>query len=149
MSLKAQIQADLKLAMKSADKARVRILRMITAAIKQREVDERIELDEPQTLAVLEKMLKQRKDAAKQYKSAKRDDLAAVEEKEIAVITDFMPKALAQDEVIKLIKSAIADTNAISIKDMGKVMGVIKPKVQGRVDMGELSSKVRDLLTKE
>jgi len=147
MSLKDQIQTDLKNSMRAADKARVRVLRMITAAIKQREVDERIELDDNQTLAVLEKMLKQRKDAAKQYQAAERIDLAEVEQAEISVIADFMPEALSEAEVAELIKDAIAETGAQSIKDMGKVMGVIKPQVQGRADMGTVSSKVRELLT--
>ncbi len=147
MSLKTQIQTDVKDTMRAKDKFRLGVLRMLTAAIKQREVDERIELDDDQTLAVLEKMVKQRRDASKQYQDADRVDLSEVEEKELKVLAGFMPEPLGADKIAKLITNAISTTGATNMKDMGKVMGIIKPQVQGRVDMGQISQQIRQHLS--
>lgn len=143
MSLKEKIQDDVKNAMRGGEKDRVRILRMVTAAIKQKEVDERIDLDEAQVLAVLDKMLKQRRDSLSQYQEANREDLAKVEEEEIAIIATYMPQALSEAEVDTLISEAIDGMGATGMQDMGKVMGVIKPQAQGRADMGQISQKIK------
>lgn len=132
--------------MRAKDKERVKILRMITATVKQIEVDERIEVDEPRMLSILDKMVKQRRDAIAQFESAGRDDLSAVEIAEVAVIQEFMPEQLSDEEIEEMIKGAIAESGAESMKDMGKVMGIIKPKAQGRADMGQLSGKIKALL---
>lgn len=132
--------------MKGGLKERLGTLRMISAAIKQREVDERIELDDQQTLAVLDKMCKQRRESISQYDKAGRDDLSQVEKSELAIIQEFMPSALTEAEIDGLINSAIADTGASSIKDMGKVMGQLKPKMQGRADMSVVSARIRERL---
>ncbi len=142
-STKEQINTALKEAMKGGDKDRVKILRMVTAAIKQIEVDERIELDDSRTLAVLDKMVKQRRDAIQQFESAERDDLAAGEKTEIEVIQVFMPEQLSEAEIDALIDEAIAASGASSMKEMGKVMGPLKPKVQGRADMGAVSQRIK------
>jgi uncharacterized protein YqeY len=141
--LKARLQADMKAAMKSGDKARLGVIRLIHAAIKQREVDERSELDDTQVLAVLDKMLKQRRDSVAQYSEAGREDLAEKERFEIEICQDYMPAALSDDEIDALISSAIADTGAAGMQDMGKVMGVLKPKLQGRADMAAVSGAVK------
>ncbi|WP_462320773.1 GatB/YqeY domain-containing protein [Halochromatium sp.] len=141
--LKARLQADMKSAMKSGDKARLGVIRLINSAIRQREVDERIELDDTQVLAVLDKMLKQRRDSVSQYTEAGREDLAEKERFEIQVCQEYMPAALSEDELDALITAAIADTGASGMKDMGKVMGVLKPKIQGRADMGAVSTTVK------
>lgn len=141
--LKARLQAEMKAAMKSGDKARLGVIRLIHAAIKQREVDERTELDDPQVLAVLDKMLKQRRDSVTQYAQAGREDLADKERFEIQVCQEFMPAALSDDEVAALIASAIAETGASGMKDMGKVMGILKPQIQGRADVAAVSSAVK------
>ena len=141
--LKARINADVKEAMRSKDKERLGTLRLITAAIKQREVDERIELDDDQVLAVLEKMLKQRRDSIDQYTKAGRDELAAKEATEIEQIQLYMPEALSEDELAAIIETAIADSGASSMKEMGKVMGIIKPQIQGRADMGAVSATIK------
>ncbi len=141
--LKARLQADMKAAMKSGDKARLGVIRLIHAAIKQREVDERTELDDTQVLAVLDKMLKQRRDSVAQYSEAGREDLAEKERFEIQICQDYMPAALSDDEIDALIGSAIADTGAAGMQDMGKVMGVLKPKLQGRADMAAVSGAVK------
>ncbi len=146
MSLKARIQNDMKSAMKAGDKARLGVIRLILAAIKQREVDERIELDDEQVLAVLDKMVKQRRDSIAQYTEAGRDELAAAEQAEVAIIQDYLPEALSEDEITAIVEQAIAETGASSMRDMGKVMGKVKPQVQGRADMGQVSALVKQKL---
>ena len=141
--LKQQITDAMKAAMKGGDKARLGVIRLVLAAIKQREVDERIELDDTQVLAVLDKMVKQRRDSIKQYEDAGRDELAAVEAAEIVVIQDFMPAELPEDEILAIIDAAIAESGAESMRDMGKVMGIVKPQVQGRADVGKVSGLVK------
>ena len=142
-TLKDQLTADMKEAMRAKDKERLGTVRLILAAIKQREVDERIELDDAQVLAVLDKMVKQRRDSIKQYKDAGRDELAAVEEAEIAVIQAYLPAALSDEEIDTLIEEAISSSGASGMQDMGKVMGQLKPKLQGRADMGQVSGKIK------
>jgi hypothetical protein len=142
-ALKARITEDMKTAMRAKDKERLATIRLIQAGIKQKEVDERIELDDSQVLAVLEKMLKQRRDSIEQYTQGGRDDLAAKEQAEIDVIQEYMPEALSEDELQAIIDEAISSTGAETMKDMGKVMGIIKPRVQGRADMGALSGKIK------
>ncbi|HIJ22205.1 MAG: GatB/YqeY domain-containing protein [Gammaproteobacteria bacterium] len=146
MSTLEQINADIKDAMRAKDKERLKILRMVTATVKQIEVDERIEIEEPRMLAILDKMVKQRRDAMTQFGAAGRDDLAAIESAEIIVIQEYMPEQLSDSEIEEMIKAAIAETGAESMKDMGKIMGIIKPKAQGRADMGQLSGKIKALL---
>lgn len=141
--LKIRISDDMKAAMRAKEKERLGVIRLIMAAIKQREVDERIELDDAQVLAVLDKMLKQRRDSIDQYSSAGRDELAAKEQFEVELIQQYMPSALSEEELDALIKDAVAATGASSMKDMGKVMAELKPKVQGRADMGQISQKVK------
>ncbi len=145
-TLKDRIKEDMKASMKSGNKARLGIIRMILAAIKQIEVDERIELDEARTIAVLDKMLKQRRESIRQFRDAGREDLAEIEEAEITVIQDFLPQPLSEQEIEDMIASAIADTGAKSIKDMGKVMGTLKAKMQGRADMAIVSAKIKTAL---
>ena len=144
--LKAQIIDDMKAAMKGGEKARLGVIRLITAAIKQREVDERIELDDEQVLVVLDKMVKQRRDSIKQYTDAGREDLAAIEEAEVEIIQTYLPAALSEDDIAAIIEAAIAQTGASSMADMGKVMGIVKPQVQGRGDMGAVSGIVKQKL---
>lgn len=143
MSLKARIQEDMKAAMRGGDKPRLATIRLIMAAIKQREVDERIELDDAQVTAVLDKMVKQRRESIEQYQAAGREELAAKEQQEIEVIQDYLPEPLTEAEIGQLIDDAIAAGGASSIKDMGKVMGQLKPKLQGRADMGAVSGQVK------
>lgn len=147
MSLKDRIQQDVKDAMRAKEKQRLATIRLITAAIKQREVDERIELDDTQVLAVLDKMVKQRRDSIEQYTKAGRDDLAKQESYEVGVCQEYLPEALGEDELNALVDQAIAATAAASMRDMGKVMGQIKPKAQGRADMGAVSDMVKARLT--
>ena len=142
-SLKATIQEDVKTAMRGKDRERLGVLRQVTAAIKQREVDERIELDDAGVLAVLDKMLKQRRDAHEQFAAAGRDDLATKESFEIGIIDGYMPQALTDDEIDAMIEAAIAAAGATSMKDMGKVMGSLKGQMQGRADLGAVSGKVK------
>ena len=146
MSLKAQLTDDMKAAMKGGDKERLGVIRLVNAAIKQREVDERIVLDDAQVLAVLEKMLKQRKDSVTQYEGAGREDLAAVERFEIGVIQGYLPAQLSGAEIETIVAKAIADAGATSAKDMGKVVGLVKPQVAGRADMGQVSALVKQKL---
>jgi uncharacterized protein YqeY len=146
MSLKQRLIDDMKTAMKSGEKDRLGVIRLVNAAIKQREVDERIELDDTQVLAVLEKMLKQRKDSVTQYEAAAREDLAAVERYEIGVIQAYLPAQLSAAEIEAIIAKAIADSGASSAKDMGKVVGLIKPQLAGRADMGQVSQLVKQKL---
>jgi uncharacterized protein len=144
--LKNQLNEDVKTAMRSKDKARLSVLRLATAAIKQREVDERITLDDAQVLAVLDKMIKQRRDSLSQYQAAGRQDLADQESFEIEVLSGYLPAALSEAELTAIISDAIAETGAASMKDMGKVMAIVKPKVQGRADMGQVSKHVKQTL---
>ena len=146
-TLREQLTADMKDAMRAKDKERLGTVRLILAAIKQREVDERIELDDTQVLVVLDKMLKQRRDSIKQYRDAGREELAAVEESEIAVIQGYLPAALSDEEIDTLIDEAVAASGAEGMKDMGKVMGQLKPKLQGRADMGQVSGKIKARLS--
>ena len=145
-SPKPRIQEDMKAAMRAKDKQRLGAIRLILAAIKQREVDERISLDESEVIAVLDKMLKQRRDSLAQYEKAGRQDLAEQEAFEIKVIQEYMPQPLSEAELAGLIETAIKETGASSVKEMGFVMGAIKPKVQGRVDMKALSVTIKQRL---
>jgi len=146
-SLKERITADMKTAMREKDKARLGTIRMLQAAIKQREVDERTELDDAQVLAVLDKMVKQRRDSIDQYRQAGRDELAEQEEYELGILQEYLPAALTDDELKALVDEAVSESGAESVKDMGKVMGIIKPKVQGRADMGDVSARVKARLS--
>lgn len=143
MSTKQQLTEDMKAAMRGGDKHKLGVIRLMLAAVKQREVDERVELDEPQVLAVLEKMLKQRKDSISQYVAAGREDLAKVERAEITVIETYLPSKLSEAELDALIEAAIAETGASSARDMGKVVGVVKAKAAGRADMGVASVRIK------
>ena len=147
MSLKTQLTDDMKTAMKGGDKARLGVIRLILAAIKQREVDERIELDDPQVLAVLEKMVKQRRDSISQYDAANRQDLADIERAELAVIDTYLPAKLDDAAIQAAIEAAVAETGASSPSDMGKLMAVLKPRLAGQADMGEVSKLVKLRLT--
>ncbi|MBT8117434.1 MAG: GatB/YqeY domain-containing protein [Gammaproteobacteria bacterium] len=146
MSLKDRIQQDMKDAMRAKEKSRLGTIRLILAAIKQREVDERIELDDTQVIAVLDKMTKQRRESISQFEPAGRDDLVAQENAELEIIRPYLPEALGEDELNALIDAAMEATGASSIKDMGKVMGQLKPKIQGRADMGAVSALIKSRL---
>ena len=146
MSLKQEINEQVKQAMKGGEKARLKVLRMLTAAIKQKEIDERIELDDAQVLAVIDKMVKQRRESIEQYTAGGRAELAEAEQAEIDILSDFLPEQLGDDELAAMIDQAIADSGAESMADMGKVMGQLKPKVQGRADMKQVSAAVRSKL---
>jgi uncharacterized protein YqeY len=146
MSLKARITEDMKTAMRSGEKDRLGLIRMLMAGIKQREVDERIELDDAQVLSVIDKMIKQRKDSVEQFRAGGREDLVAKESAEITWLTGYLPAQLGEAELDALVRDAIAATGAASMKDMGKVMGILKPKVQGRADMGALSARIKAAL---
>jgi len=143
MSLKDRITQDVKDAMRAKDKPRLATLRLITAAIKQREVDERIELDDTQVTLVLDKMVKQRRESIVQFEMAGRDDLIAIETSELEIITPYLPEQLGEDEINALIDAALEETGATSIKDMGKVMGLLKPELQGKADMSAVSALIR------
>ena len=143
MSLKERITDDMKAAMRAGEKERLGVIRMITAAIKQREVDERISLDDAQVVAVLEKMVKQRKESLVQFQAGNRQDLVDKEAAEIELLKTYLPPQLGDAEIDALIVAAIAATGAGSVKDMGKVMGVIKSKAQGRADMGTVGAKIK------
>ncbi len=145
--LQADISNAVKDAMKARDKARLGVLRLVTAEFKRIEVDERIELDDARVLGVLDKMVKQRRDSARQYSGAGRPELAQQELFEIEVIQGFMPQALAETEIDALIDQAVADSGATAMADMGKVMALVKPKVQGRADMGLVSQRVKARLS--
>jgi uncharacterized protein YqeY len=146
-TLKRRIQDDMKLAMKAGDKPRLGVIRLILAAVKQREVDERIELDDAQLLAVLDKMVKQRRESVSQYAAAGRNDLAEVEQNEILVIQAYLPPPLSAEEIDAMIANAIADVGAVSVGDIGKVMAVLKPALQGRADVGAVSAQIRARLS--
>jgi uncharacterized protein len=143
MSLKGRITDDMKAAMRSGEKERLGTIRMMTAAIKQREVDERITLDDAQVISVLEKMIKQRKESVAQFMAGKRQDLVDKENAEIALLQTYMPAALGEAEIEALIIAAISSSGAASIKDMGKVMGLIKSQVAGRADMAAVGAKIK------
>ncbi|MGJ4803502.1 GatB/YqeY domain-containing protein [Luteimonas sp. SDU82] len=146
MTLKQQLTDDMKAAMKAGEKDRLGVIRLINAAIKQREVDERIQLDDAAVLAVLEKMLKQRKDSVTQFEAAGRDDLVAIERAEIEVIQAYLPAQLDEAQIAAAIDSAIAQTGASGPADMGKLMGVLKPALAGQADMGLVSKLVKQKL---
>jgi len=144
--LKQQIQDDMKTAMRAGDKRRLGIIRLILAAIKQREVDERILLDDVQILAVLDKMVKQRRDSITQFEKGGRGDLVDQEAFEVGVCQGYLPAALGSEEIAALIEQAVAETEAAGVKDMGKVMAWLKPRIQGRADAGAVSAQVRGRL---
>ena len=146
MSLKNQITEDMKSAMKAGDKDRLKTVRLIMAAIKQVEVDQRIELDDAGVLAVLDKMVKQRRDSVTQFEKGGRDDLAAIEKAEIEVLAQYLPEQLSAEELAALVEEVIAATGAEGMRDMGKVMGQIKAKAAGRADMGAVSATVKERL---
>ena len=148
MSLKQRLTDDMKAAMKAGDKDTLGVIRLINAAIKQREVDERIELDDAGVIGVLEKAVKQRKDSISQYEAANREDLAAIERAEMAVIERYLPEKMGEAEVLAAIDAAIAETGAAGPADMGKLMGVLKPKLAGQADMGQVSALVKQRLSK-
>jgi len=143
MSLKAKLTEDMKVAMKAGERRRLDVIRLVNAAIKQREVDERIQLDDAQVLSVLEKMLKQRRDSMTQFQNAGRTDLAEQEQFEILLIESYLPAKLAESEVAELVSQAIAESGAAGPKDMGKVMGLVKAKAAGRADMGKASELIK------
>jgi uncharacterized protein YqeY len=147
LSLKAKITEDMKTAMRAKDSARLGAIRLLQAAIKQREVDERIELNDSDVLAAIEKMLKQRRDSISAYEGANRHDLADVEKFEVSVLQTYLPQQLTDAEVAGLLEQAITDTGAEGIKDMSKVMAAIKPLVVGRADMGKLSGLIKTRLS--
>ena len=146
MSLKAQISEDMKTAMRAKDSVRLGAIRLLQAAIKQREVDERIELDDGNVIAVIEKMLKQRRDSIAAYESANRTDLADVEKFEVSVLQTYLPQQLTEDEVKDILEKVVVETGAAGIKDMSKVMAAIKPLVAGRADMGKISGLIKTRL---
>jgi len=145
--IKDKLTQEMKSAMKNKQKERLGVIRTLLAAVKQREVDERIEVDDSILLAILDKQLKQRKESAKIYREANRNELAENEEFEMSVIQDFLPQALSEEEISAFINEAISSTGATAMKDMGKVMAQIKPKVQGKADMGEVSKLIKSQLS--
>lgn len=147
MTLKERITEDMKGAMRAGEKERLGTIRLVLAAIKQREVDERITLDDGQVLAVLEKMIKQRREAITQFESGGRADLVAKEQAELTLLQTYLPAQLSETEIDALIAEAIASTGAASIKDMGKVMGLVKAKAQGKADMGAVSARIKQKLS--
>ena len=146
MTLKAQISEDMKSTMKAGDKERLKVLRLMLAAIQQIEVDKRIELDDSSVLGVLDKMVKQRRDSISQFKNGGREDLADIELAEIAVLKTYLPEQLGEAELDKIIDQAIKDSGAESMRDMGNVMGQVRAKAAGRADMGAVSAKVKERL---
>ncbi|ALA85040.1 glutamyl-tRNA amidotransferase [Stenotrophomonas maltophilia] len=146
MSMKQQLTEDMKAAMKAGEKHKLGVIRLINAAIKQREVDERIELDDTAVIAVLDKMVKQRKDSVNQYEAANREDLAEIERAEIVVIEAYLPAKMGEAEIVAAIQAAIAETGASGPADMGKLMSALKPKLAGQADMGLVSKLVKQLL---
>jgi hypothetical protein len=148
MSLKQQITEDMKTAMRAKDTARLGAIRLLLAAMKQREIDERIELSDADVVAVIEKMNKQRRDSVSQYEAAGRQDLADVEKFEMSVLANYMPQQLSEAEIGAAVAEAIAATGASSQQDMGKVMGMLKPKLAGRADMGKVSALIKAQLAK-
>jgi uncharacterized protein YqeY len=147
MTLKERITEDMKTAMRAGEKERLGTIRLVLAAIKQREVDERITLDDTQVLAALEKMIKQRKESITQFESGGRADLVAKEKAELAVLLAYLPEQMSDAEIDALIAEAVAASGATSIKDMGKVMGLVKAKAQGKADMGAVSARIKQKLS--
>ena len=145
--LQKQIQDSVISAMKSGEKERLKIIRLMTSAMKQIEIDERIELDDARIIAILDKMVKQRRESISQFKTAGRDDLVKQENYEIDIIQEFLPQALSEEEVDAIVSQAIEQTGASSIKDMGKVMGLVRPQIIGRADMGEVSGRIKSTLS--
>ncbi len=148
MSLKEQITEDMKAAMRAKDSGRLATIRLLTAAIKQKEVDERIDVSDEQVLAIIEKMIKQRKDSISQFEAGGRQDLADIEKAELAILSTYMPAAMSEAEVKAEVAAAVAAVGAAGPQDMGKVMGVLKPKLAGRADMTAVSAMVKAALTK-
>jgi len=146
MSMKQQLTDDMKAAMKAGEKHKLGVIRLINAAIKQKEVDERVELDDTAVIAVLDKMVKQRKDSVTQFVAADREDLAEIERAEIVVIEAYLPAKMGEAEIVAAIQAAIAETGATGAADMGKLMGALKPKLAGQADMGLVSKLVKQLL---
>jgi len=147
LTLKQGMQEDMKAAMRAGEKQRLGVIRLILAAIKQREVDERITLDDNQVVVVLDKMLKQRRESIEQYEKAAREDLAAQERFEVTVLQHYMPQQMSEAEIVAMVQQAIAETGANSAKDMGKVMNIIRPQMQGRADMKVVSDLVKKQLS--
>jgi uncharacterized protein YqeY len=147
MSLKTRINDDMKAAMKAREAAKLAAIRLLMAAMKQKEVDERIDLDDAGVIAVIEKMIKQRKDSISQYEAAKRQDLADAEKFEVEVLSAYMPQALSADELALIVSAAVAESGARSPAEMGKVVALVKPRVAGRADMGEVSKLIRARLS--
>ena len=145
-TLRARLQEDMKTAMKAAEKDRLQTIRLILAAIKQKEVDERIELDDAQVTAILEKMVKQRRESISQYEAAARQELADKEHAELAMLQVYLPEPLPEAELVALVKAAVAEAGATSIKDMGKVMAILKPALAGRADMGHVGALLKEAL---
>jgi uncharacterized protein YqeY len=147
MSMKQQLTEDMKAAMKAGEKHKLGVIRLINAAIKQKEVDERVELDDTAVIAVLDKMVKQRKDSVTQFVAADREDLAEIERAEIVVIEAYLPAKMGEAEIVAAIQAAIAETGATGAADMGKLMGALKPKLAGQADMGLVSKLVKQQLS--
>jgi uncharacterized protein YqeY len=143
MSLKLRITEDMKTAMRAKDTVRLGTIRLLLAAIKQKEIDERIELDDTAVSSIVEKLIKQRKDSISQFQAAGRDDLVVIEQAELVVLQDYLPEQLSAAEVEAAVVAAIAESGATSAKDMGKVMGLVKPKLAGRADMGQVSALIK------
>ncbi|PCI22505.1 MAG: glutamyl-tRNA amidotransferase [Piscirickettsiaceae bacterium] len=146
-ALSLRVREDMKTAMKAREKVKLGVIRLILAAIKQREVDERIELDDAQVLKLLDKMVKQRRDSIDAFEKAGRDDLSTVEQNEIVIIQQYLPQQLTDAEIDQLIEKAVAETGAQNMKDMGKLMGILRPQLQGRADMGAVSGKIKAKLS--
>ena len=144
--LKLRLQSDMKTAMKAGDKDRLGVIRLMWAAVKQREVDERVDLGDSEIIGVLDRMIKQRRESIAQFEAASREDLAAVERAEIEVIQDYLPTPFSEEEVHAMIAEAIAETGASGVAGMGKVMGVLKLRMQGRADMGQVGTRVKQQL---
>ncbi len=146
MTLKEQLSDDMKSALRAKDRERLAVLRMLLSAVRQREIDERIELEDAGVLALIDKMVKQRRDAETQYRDAGRDELADAEAAEVVVLETYLPDALSDQELADLVAAAVTQSGAQSMQDMGKVMGILKPQVQGRADMGAVSAAVKSRL---
>ena len=147
LSLSLSIREDMKTAMKAKEKERLGVIRLILAAIKQREVDERIELDDTQVLQLLDKMVKQRRDSIDAFDKAGRDDLSIIEQKEMLIIQEYLPQQLTDEEIDELVEQAVVASGAQTMKDMGKLMGILRPQLQGRADMGPVSGKIKARLS--
>jgi uncharacterized protein YqeY len=148
MSLKERITEDMKTAMRAKETVRLSAIRLLLAAIKQKEVDERVVVDDAMTIAIIDKLLKQRRDSVTQYEAAKREDLAAIERQEIEVLSTYMPAGLSEAEIDAAVQAAIAETGASGPADMGKMMAALKPRLAGRADMAQVSAKIKAALAK-